>query len=113
MLHTYLSPLELRRLAIENVARLHALGEHPYRSIEHALDVRGDLVQKDDMSHACSSIHHDPEKCEVISYRLHTANTIPSGATPPNTSLHLLTLTSPASLVSICAWPSPPERTAI
>lgn len=51
---SYLSSLELRRLAIEYVARLHALGEHPYRSIEHALDVRGNLI--DEVSRECSSM---------------------------------------------------------
>lgn len=40
---SYLSSLELRGLAIENIARLHALGEHSYRPIKHALDVRRNL----------------------------------------------------------------------
>lgn len=42
---TYLSSFELRRLPIENVAGLDALGKHPYRPIEHALDMTCHLKQ--------------------------------------------------------------------
>lgn len=40
---SYLSSLELRRLAVEDIARLYTLGEHPYGPIEHALDVGRNL----------------------------------------------------------------------
>lgn len=40
---SYLPSLQLRRLAVKNVAGLDALGKHPYRPIEHALNMTGYL----------------------------------------------------------------------
>lgn len=43
---SYLPSLQLRRLAVKNVAGLDALGKHPYRPIEHALNMTRDLAEQ-------------------------------------------------------------------